>query len=91
MSKKKQKTRLEKEVKKHNFKHLAKTKVAAKMVEVEIDSNLDVKSPLNTEIGKDLRMTIIIISIFVISIVALWLLVGRNGQIFDFTDKIKPF
>lgn len=91
MSKKKQKTRLEKEVKRHDFSHLVKTKTAAKIVAAEVDTNQEVQSPLNKEIGKDLRMTIIIIGLFVVAIVALWFLVGKNGQIFELTNKIKLF
>jgi predicted nucleic acid-binding Zn ribbon protein len=91
MSKKKTKTREDKIVKKHDFSHLTKTKTAAKVVEAEIVTNDDTKSPLDKEIKKDTRATLIIIGVFVLAIVALWLLVGRNGEIFRLYDKIRLF
>jgi len=89
MSKKKQKTRLEKEVKKHDFSHLTRTKTAAKIVEAEIETDKEARSPQDKEIGRDLRTGIIIISVFVVVIVALWWFLGRNGELLKFTDSIK--
>jgi hypothetical protein len=91
MSKKKQKTRIDKEFKKHDFSHLTKTKTAAKIVEAEAEVSTDSKSPLDKEIASDLKKSLIIIGIFVVSIVVLWFLFGKNGEIFNLTDKIKLF
>lgn len=91
MSKKKQKTRIAKEVKRHDFSHLLKTKVAAKQIEAEVDATKDSKSPLDKQVGGDLRAGLIIIGVFVLFIVALWLFLGRNGEIFRLFDKIKLF
>lgn len=91
MSKKKQKTRTEKEITKHDFSHLIRTKTAAKVVEAEVKSDQDPKSPLDREVRGDLGTSLAIIGVFVVFIVALWLLVGKNGQIFTIYDKIKFF
>jgi len=91
MSKKKLKTREEKIVKKHDFSHLVKTKTAAKIVEAETVINDDTKSPLDKEVRKDTRTTLIIICAFVVAIVAIWLLFGRNDEIFKLYDKLKFF
>jgi hypothetical protein len=77
--------------KKHDFSHLTKTKTAAKVIAAEVNVNESVKSPLDKQISGDLRLSLIIIGLFVISIVTLWLLIGRNGQIFSLVDKIKLF
>jgi hypothetical protein len=77
--------------KKHDFTHLTKTKTAAKIVAAEVVTNDNSKSPLDKEIGSDLRLSLIIIGIFVVSIVVLWLLIGKNGQVFNLADKIKIF
>ena len=91
MSKKKTKTREDKIYKKHDFSHLVKTKTAAKIVEAETVVRDEAKSPLDKEISKDTKSTALIISLFIIAIVALWLLFGRNGEIFRLYDKIKLF
>lgn len=91
MSKKKQKTRTEKEITKHDFEHLTRTKTAAKVVEADVTSDKDPKSPLDKEIRGDLGSSLLIMGIFVVFIVALWLLIGKNGQIFTIYDKIKFF
>lgn len=91
MSKKKSKTRVEKATKRHDFSHLLKTKVAAKIVEAESEVSKEIKSPLQKEIKRDLLTTAIILGIFVTLIVVLWLFLGHNGEIFKLTDKIKLF
>lgn len=90
MSKKKQKTRFEKLVTKHDFSHLTKTKTAAKIVQAEVESK-EAASPLDLEIHSDLKVGLIVIGLFIIAIVALWLVVGRNGEIFKFVDNLKLF
>lgn len=91
MSKKKAKTKLEKQVKKHNFSHLVKTKTAAKIVEAKIDTVKDAKSPLDKEISHDLKTGVIVIAIFILVIMVIWFLFGKNGEIFRLSDKIKLF
>lgn len=91
MSKKKTKTREAKLVKKHDFSHLVKTRVAAKVLNVDTVVSNEIKSPLDKEVAKDIRSTIIIIAIFISAIVAVWLLFGRNNQIFELYNKIKLF
>ena len=91
MSKNKQKPKTGRIVKKHDFRHLTKTKTAARIVAAENTVTNDLKSPLNMQITRDLRLTALVIGGFVIAIVALWLLAGRNGEIFTIADKIKLF
>jgi len=91
MSKKKQKLRIDKEVVRHNFSHLTKTKTAAKIVEAEVELTKDAASPLDREVRGDLKLSLIVIGIFIVFIVALWYLLGRNGEIFTLTSKFKLF
>lgn len=91
MSNKKPKTKEAKITKKHDFSHLTKTKTAAMAVQAETSVTGAVKSPLDKYIRKDLRLTLVTIAIFVVAIVALWLAVGRNGEIFTLAGKIKLF
>ena len=91
MSKKKQKTKNDKITKKHDFSHLTKTKTAAKIVEADTNSLKEAISPQDKEIAKDLKSSFIIIGAFIIAIIILWLLVGRNGEIYQLTNKIKLF
>jgi len=91
MSKKKLKTKTDKLATRHDFSHLLKTKTAAKVIAAEVEPTSETKSPLDKEIRTDLRMTLIIIGVFLIAIFALWWLVGRNGEIFTLANKIKLF
>jgi len=91
MSNKKPKSKEAKIAKKHDFSHLTKTPTAAKIVDSTVEASSNVRSPLDKEIRKDLRLTLITIGLFVLAITALWLAVGRNGEIFRLTDKIRLF
>lgn len=91
MSKKKNKTRLEKQVKRHDFSHLVRTRTAARVVEAENEVSGEAKSPLDKQVGRDLRMVLITIGVFVIVIVLAWLFIGKNGEIYNLTNKIKLF
>ena len=91
MSKKKQKLRIDKEVVKHDFSHLTKTKIAAKVVAAEEKVSYDVASPQDKEIRRDLRVGLIVIGAFIVVILALWLLLGRTGWLYNATSKIKWF
>lgn len=91
MSKKKQKLRIGKEVVRHDFSHLTKTKTAAKVVAAEEEVSYDAVSPLDTQVRRDLRVGLIVIGAFVVAIVALWLLVGRTGWLYNATSHIKWF
>jgi hypothetical protein len=91
MSKKKSKTREEKIVKKHDFSHLLKTKSAAKAVEADMEIVGKIISPLAKETAKDVKMSLLVIGVFVIAIVVLWFLFGRNNEIIELYDKIKIF
>jgi hypothetical protein len=91
MSKKKQKLRIDKEVVKHDFSHLTKTKIAAKVVAAEDKVSYDAKSPLDKEVRRDLRIGLIVIGVFIVAIFALWLVLGRTGWLYNATNKIKWF
>lgn len=91
MSKKRQKTRLEKISKKHDFSHLTKTKTAAKVVEAEVQIEGETKSPHDANVRRDLRIGLIVIGVFMVLIVALWWFAGRNGEILQLANKIKFF
>ena len=91
MSKNKPKTKEARIVKKHDFSHLTRTKAAAKIVSAETVIADKTKSPLDKLVKKDLQLTTIVLGVFVIAIVALWLIVGRNGEIFTLADKINLF
>jgi len=91
MSNKKPKSKEAKIVRKHDFSHLTKTRSAAKNVDSAVEVDTTTKSPLDKEIRKDLRLTLITIGIFVLAITVLWLTVGRNGEIFKLTALIKLF
>lgn len=89
MSKKKLRKRIEKQTVKHDFKHLTKSRTAAKIVQAETEVISDAKSPQDKEIKRDLKTGLIVIGIFVVLIFALWLLFGRNGELLKLTDNIK--
>lgn len=91
MSKKKQKTKVAKLTKKHDFSHLLRTKAAAKVVEAETVVDTDTRSPQDKEIGRDLRVGLVVIGIFVILLVAIWWFFGKNGELLKFTDNIKLY
>lgn len=91
MSKKKQKSKLEKLSTKHDFSHLTKTKTAAKVVAAEEAVSYDAVSPLDSQIKRDLRVGLVIIGLFVVMIVAFWLLLGRTGWLYSATSNIKWF
>ena len=91
MSKKKQRLRIEKEVVRHDFSHLTKTKVAARVVAAEEKVSYDAVSPLDKQVRRDLRVGLVVIGVFIIAIVALWLVLGRTGWLYNATSQIKWF
>jgi hypothetical protein len=89
MSKKKQRSKIEKATIKHDFSHLLKTKTAAKVVSAEEEVSYDKTSPLDKQVHRDLRVGLIIIGVFIVVIFALWLFLGRTGWLYNITGKVK--
>lgn len=91
MGKKLRKTRNEKLDKKHDFKHLVKTKTAAKQIEAEAELVDSKTSPLSKQVNKDLKVVLVTMIVFVSVIVVAWLLFGKTGKIFDLAKNINLF
>lgn len=81
MSKKKTKTRVEKELTRHNLDHIAKNTIVVKAEKSAIvaKSNKNSLSPQDAYIRKDLKNTIITIAIFVSLVAALGVITYTTG------------